>query len=268
MTVLFFVFTILCGCEKTIEIDYRQFDFVEEIVVQAYLSSNGVDAYINKTVPSTTVNANSYLKNPEVWLYKNNEVFTQLIEKEQGHFVLQNNIELSNDANYKLLVNTEECGMAISNHTQIIDKSIVENVYVSYDSVHWTKKLHVDFIDCNPLENNYYLIDITSYSNDNSNSNFSLVGQLSDDGYISNKRTYVQHSAYAFDSTIIKIITFSDVIATFNESFYNNAMEYGNYTYEALYPVVNYVNNGYGFFGAYEICEYFFNPENGEIVNL
>jgi len=55
------------------------------------------------------------------------------------------------------------------------------------------------------------------------------------------------------------VTTISDVLIDFIISHDDHSVTFGSYDYETIFPVKNYITNGYGFLGAQEKSTYIYN---------
>lgn len=250
--------SLFSSCEKTIEVDYSKINMTDKIVIQAYLNSEtDIKAYIYKTLPLNNVIGNSYLQSPNVWLYQNEEVFTQLHETDSSLYVLNDSVKLQKNTDYKLVVEAEGFETAVSNSQQIIEPVTIDSVYKEYDTIRWLGNFYVQFNDPNP-DYNKYSIQINTYSRYMQNADGFIGGTLNDEGFTTNSRLYSDTYKTRSDSAIVKIYTYSQTLIDFEDSYSNYEVSYGEKQYESVFPVENFITNGYGFFGAQAISTYTF----------
>lgn len=249
------------SCEKTIEVDFNSIDMVNSIVIQAYLNSEtDIEAYVYKTLKLNNVNGNPYLSSPNVWLYKNDTAYTQLHETDSSLYVLDDTIVLDKNAFYKLVVDANGFETATSNSIQIMNPVIIDSIYNNYDSTHWIGYFYVRFSDTNPDYNEYSIL-INNYSENDSVDSYILGGSMNDEGYSSNTRLFYDDYKKSFNSVTVVIYALSQTLIDFENSYSNYDISYGEKLYESVYPVTNYITNGYGFFAARSISTVIYSRE-------
>lgn len=249
---LIFSSLLLFSCSKVIEVDFDKLEMKEAIVVQSYLSSDGVIAYINKSLLLNNIHGDNYLKPSSVWLYKNGLPYAELFEKEKSMYITPDTLTIDKNSEYNLVVEAKGFETAISNIDRVINKVTIDTVYNYFDSTNWAANLYINFIDNNVDDNNGYLIKAFLYRKDTPNEHELVVDIMDDEGYVFNKRRFHENYYRRFDSAVIEISTYSKVLIDFDNSLGEYEVSYGDIEFETVYPVMNSIENGFGFFAAKE----------------
>jgi hypothetical protein len=247
-------FLFFTSCEFTKEIDFNGTIAASKIVIEANLNSDfGVKATIMKSVPITKTTESTYLESPGVWLYKNNQPYTQLHETDSSKYETNDTILLTKETEYKLVVNAEGYDTAISNSEKLMDKVMIDNIYRVYDTINWIGFIYVKFNDTTPDTDTEYNIIITPYLDGNSSPSSTISGTLFDSGFNTVEKTYYGNYKGHLDSAIVKIYSFSRINIEFSQSYSDYEGSYSDSYYDNVFSVKNYIKNGYGYLGAYEV---------------
>ncbi|HUM89043.1 MAG TPA: hypothetical protein PKV50_05890 [Prolixibacteraceae bacterium] len=249
---------VITACERVIEVDFDELNLKQKIAIQGYLSKDNTRAYIFKSLPLDNIKASNYLESPKVWLYKNNIPYAPFYETDSCKYKLNDSIILNDNADYNIVVEDNELGKAVSNTQQLLQKVTIDTMYFTYDTIQWRGLLYVEFFDYNP-NYNWHSISIKGYRKNDPSFEMSTGGSIDDSGYRTNKRVYCDYFLSRFDSAIVTVTTISDVLIDFIISHDDYCVTSGSYDYETIFPVKNYITNGYGFFGAQEKSTYIYN---------
>lgn len=239
------------GCEKQISMKYTGRDIPSKIVMQSYISSDSVNAYIYRSLPLDSAMSDPWLGKADVWLYCNDSAYAKLYESEKFMFKLNDTVNISKTGEYKIVASKKGYKTAVSNIETLLQKVTIDSVVSWYDSTYWAGYYNVYFKDHNPGINKHKVIINGFYEGEKT---FSSGEILSDEGFekqiICN---IIRHSKY--DSAVVTIYTYSETFAKFDASYWEYEGSYGDYLYDDIIPVENYIENGYGFFAAREITQ-------------
>jgi hypothetical protein len=233
----------------------------DKIVVRGYLSTdNGVEATVQKSLPINDTQGSTILDSAEVWLYEDDQALTQLLPIDTIQYVTPDSVSLNELSDYKLVVKATGFETAISNSEKTLPKVEIDSIYWNYDTIYWIGNFYVSFIDPTPDVINYYHVVCNLYIEDAAKCT-TIWEDLEDDGYSSTKRTFHDNYYGHLDSALVTIYNYSSTIISFSDSYSDYEGSYSDIMYDNIYCVENYVENGYGFFGAREITTTMFYRE-------
>jgi len=254
---LLFIISIV-SCEINKEIDFEGIPNSDKIVIRGYLNSAfGVQATVTKSLPVNNPTGNNYLTAPKVWLFENDQPLTQLIETDSSQFITPDTLTLNKESTYKLVVEAYSFETAISNTEKLLPPVQIDSIYWAYDTINWVGNFYVSFTDPTPETNDKYLVYCVLYIQGNSHPK-NISDNLYDNGFATTEKIFADNYLGRLDSAMVSIYYYSPTIVAFNQSWSDYESSYSDIMFDDIFQVKNYIENGYGYFGAMEITQKMF----------
>jgi len=259
-------FIISCEMEKEIEYDYV-FDN-ESIVVHGFITVNGVEAVVRKTVSPLKDYGSSYLENANVLLIENYNKQIKLIEKDSGFFATPDSFVP--EVNYPYILKVEANGFkTVTSSPQSIPDTVkidsVQFIKASTSSKIFNIIINITKGD-NDHENGYYykyfrFQNGQNFDIENYNEIFNPYGLISynemelSDNRIILENIYLKefNASNYFDSIKIEIFNLSEDLQKFLSSIIDYESTKDDPWYGQPLPVYSNIVNGYGIFSSYSL---------------
>ncbi|MDA3928017.1 MAG: hypothetical protein PF541_03605 [Prolixibacteraceae bacterium] len=248
------------SCELESEINFDIGNTTSYIVINGAISnSDGVKATINKTVAVNNPDSDNTISKPTVWLCVNSKDYKKIQAVSESRYELSaDSISFNKTDLYSIKVEAEGFETATTVQQQLIEKVAIDTAYITADST----RLCYTIYD-NLTESNYYAFSIYYYYNDTISAyidnTYPLPFNVFSDSDHENGGVVTRYYdlPYAdFDSICIELSTVSLDYYQYIKSYLDYELTYGDYYYESVYPVISTVENGFGFFTAFERNKY------------
>lgn len=243
LIILSFFLSLSCELEK--EIDNIFVYGGNKIVVRGFISKeDGVYINLKKTVDPTNSNDDDILGNTKVMLFKNNVFYAEIPRLDENHFVLNENINISNNDHFNIEVWSQGMDNVISSNQLIFEKTHISNIV--FDTLQ--NKLQLQFTK--NLKEEKYILQQSGYKN-NETVDYSRQSLEIFNENVGLQQVVAPFYRMDYDSIQIKLIKLSPDYFKFVESldFYNYT--YDNSFFETVTPVYSNIQSGYGIFGSY-----------------
>jgi hypothetical protein len=251
-----FIFFLFSSCELTKEIDYSTIYEGDKIVIRGFISPDGVQVIVKKTVPPNKVNADDRLENAKIDLYEDNIRVTSLIAFNSYLYKSPLNFSMKLGSDYYITVEAPGFVKVVSASQTIFNPVQIDTLYLKIEDLTNYGNIIVSF-NVNQKNNLAYYIKTFKYVAGEVDSSsigseifnpYGLIDKTVNGNNII--ECQVGHIS-TFDSLIVNLYSLSPDLKKYLKSvqYYESSKE--DPFFEQTYPVYTNIEGGYGIFASY-----------------
>lgn len=245
------------SCEIEKEIDYDAYYDGDKLVVHCYLSdSNGLVASVHKTLPPDSPRKSNVVNDARLWLMAGNDTLAEATTDDHELYRINaQKLSLDNETEYWIIVSSNKYGCAYSDRMKIPQSVAIDTLeYDGYGSV------YIYFVNAEPEE--CYKVQKSEYrrgSKDSFWGEYYMTAFYEKNFAVGYTCINAQVSSF-YDSVRYELLHLSPELAVIFDSWRDNHSSSDDVFSEYVYPVIENIHGGHGFFGTYSSdSEWWFN---------
>jgi hypothetical protein len=253
------IIVLTSSCEYVGDLDFDYKYPGDRLVVHALFSLDTFVVSISKTISPLSPNNNSFVTNPNVSLYENDQFLFYLHERGNGLYSPPVGFATNSNFRYRIAVEAEGLDEVASNE-QVIPQFIpIDSIKVNVPSHSANPNILVNVWFNDPISTtNYYCITGKEYRNGGMISSSRLLNNrpLSDNTFNGMPHSLSLGVDRNSDSLIVSLHTVTPDLYRFLKSI--DDFDYTNQDPFIPRPTFVYsnINGGYGIFGAFNSCSW------------